>query len=252
MTGNRAGDERNYRGEGPGQALQGLTAASVSLNRLLGDLDPAGWARCGVGSDGAERSVLDLARRAAHELVHHEVDIERGAAHLPGPTPTGIELAICDDAAPLARVHHATVQAAYTGFFPAGSPPPKLDDLVHEWGARLVDPTAVAIVAIGPEGPIGTVLVRQDPDIDGEAQLVGLHVMPGRQGQGTGGALHDVATRLLAASGWRTVGLWVIAANRRARDFYERRGWVERSGIELHYQGVVEVRYALDLNSEAR
>jgi hypothetical protein len=43
----------------------------------LRDLDDAAWGRVGIGSEGDERTVLVLARRAAHEVVHHLMDVER-------------------------------------------------------------------------------------------------------------------------------------------------------------------------------
>jgi hypothetical protein len=40
-------------------------------------LDADAWSRVAIGSDAGARTVLDLARRAAHEAHHHALDIRR-------------------------------------------------------------------------------------------------------------------------------------------------------------------------------
>jgi hypothetical protein len=47
-------------------------------------LDTDQWARVAIGSDGDERTVLTLARRAAHEAHHHALDIRRVLAAVDG------------------------------------------------------------------------------------------------------------------------------------------------------------------------
>jgi len=66
-------------------------------------------------------------------------------------------------------------------------------------------------------------------------------------GKRVGSALHDAALAVLAEEGYRTAGLWVIAANERARRMYERRGWVLCPGAGQQSYGVTEVRYRRDL-----
>jgi GNAT superfamily N-acetyltransferase len=68
-------------------------------------------------------------------------------------------------------------------------------------------------------------MTRTDPKF-GEGEIVGLHVLPSEWGQRIGSALHDAALAMLSGEGHRTAGLWVIAANQRARRMYERRGWL--------------------------
>ena len=154
---------------------------------------------------------------------------------------SALVVARCFDAAVLASLHVATVTVAYRSFFP-GSPPPAIDDIRAMWEARLSDPTAVAFAALFDGRPVGSVMVRADPSFP-EGQLVGLHVLPGEWGHGTGGLLHDYALGALLDAGFHTAGLWVLAANERARRMYERRGWVLRPGVETAPDGVLEVRY---------
>lgn len=53
--------------------------------------------------------------------------------------------------------------------------------------------------------------------------LHGFYVVPERWGTGVAEALHDAALAPLAC---KEVKLWVLEDNRRARRFYEKRGWV--------------------------
>ena len=73
-------DERRYADEDPTAVALALTRASENLADRLEGLDDDGWSRVGVGSDGGERTVLVLARRAVHESVHHLYDIRLQAA----------------------------------------------------------------------------------------------------------------------------------------------------------------------------
>jgi ribosomal protein S18 acetylase RimI-like enzyme len=160
-------------------------------------------------------------------------------------TVTGLVIAPCADAGVIAALHHAAVTFAYRGFFP-DSPPPTAADLRAIWVTRLADPTAAVLLASRDGQPAGSVMARADPGF-GEGQIAGLHVLPSQWGQGVGGALHDAALTVLAAAGHRTAGLWVIAANQRARRMYERRGWVLLPGVEQEDYGVTEVRYRREL-----
>ena len=59
-----------------------LVDADTAMRRLalrLELLDAKQWLDVGIGSDGDERTVLDIARRAVHELRHHVMDIRRQA-----------------------------------------------------------------------------------------------------------------------------------------------------------------------------
>lgn len=158
---------------------------------------------------------------------------------------TGIAVAACADAAVIAALHRATITVAYRGYFP-GSPPPTIAELEALWAARLADPTAVALVARHDGRPVGSVMACADPEF-AEGEIVGLHVLPAVWGMRIGSALHDAALGVLSERGYLTAGLWVIAANDRARRMYERRGWIVRQGVERDPYGVTEVRYRKDL-----
>jgi len=158
---------------------------------------------------------------------------------------TDIAVTVCADAAVIAALHRATITVAYSGYFPH-SEPPTLAELEALWATRLADPTAVALVARCDGSPVGSVMASADREF-AEGHIAGLHVLPAVWGMGVGSSLHDAALMLLSEAGHHTAGLWVIAANNRARRMYERRGWVLRQGVEQDPYGVLEVRYQREL-----
>jgi len=72
-----AAERDAYNAEVVVYSLEGLTAVGDRLSGRLRDLADDDWDRVGIGSEGGERTVLVLARRAAHEVVHHLMDVER-------------------------------------------------------------------------------------------------------------------------------------------------------------------------------
>ncbi|MET1000886.1 MAG: DinB family protein [Acidimicrobiia bacterium] len=70
----------DYNGEEPNTAIAGLRSAANAVSDLLDGLTPALWDRVAIGSEGDERTVLALARRAAHETRHHAGDVRRSLA----------------------------------------------------------------------------------------------------------------------------------------------------------------------------
>jgi hypothetical protein len=74
--------------ESPGrEAVDEVAAvgrAARSLGHRLVGLTADDWETCGVGGNGGPRRVIDLARRAAHEVAHHQFDVLRAAPRGPG------------------------------------------------------------------------------------------------------------------------------------------------------------------------
>jgi ribosomal protein S18 acetylase RimI-like enzyme len=82
------------------------------------------------------------------------------------------------------------------------------------------------------------------------AEIYSIYVGPDHWSTGAGRALMDEALARLAAAGARTVMLWVLADNPRARRFYERAGFAADGGEKTEdYSGtsVLEVRYRREL-----
>ena len=74
--------ERNYNGADPAEAAAQVAAAADACAALVDNLDAADWQRVGIGSAGDERTVMELARRAAHDAHHHLLDIGRVMRHV--------------------------------------------------------------------------------------------------------------------------------------------------------------------------
>ena len=68
---------RGYNAEDPADVAAALTTRATALADRLDGLDASQWARMGIGSEGDERTVAVLARRAAPEAHHHMLDVGR-------------------------------------------------------------------------------------------------------------------------------------------------------------------------------
>jgi DinB superfamily len=67
----------NYRDENPARVLATVETTITAADTHLRSLQRDQWNRIGIGSSGEERTVLALARRMAHEIQHHLLDIDR-------------------------------------------------------------------------------------------------------------------------------------------------------------------------------
>ncbi len=91
--------------------------------------------------------------------------------------------------------------------------------------------------------------------LDGEDGLVGelyaLYVRPARWSTGTGWALMERVLAKTSRAGYRSITLWVLRDNLRARRFYERAGFAPDGATNVlkSLGGVTEVRYRRTLDS---
>ncbi|MFJ8404122.1 GNAT family N-acetyltransferase [Streptomyces microflavus] len=115
-------------------------------------------------------------------------------------------------------------------------------NLVAEEVEEAEDGVVVGWAALGPS--------REEDREPGDGELLALYAAPDRIGAGVGKAL---ILQTLAAARERPYSrlvLWVIAANARARDFYERGGFVA-DGVSAQWPvngtTVHEVRYSRKL-----
>jgi ribosomal protein S18 acetylase RimI-like enzyme len=130
----------------------------------------------------------------------------------------------------VAVVHVRTWQVCYAGIIPddylaaldpAVSAKRRRANLGMPGTATLVavvDGEIVGFAAFGPYRPTG------DDSDPGRAELYALYVHPDHWGTGAGRALMTAAKAAMVAAGWTEMRLWVLAANERARRFYERAG----------------------------
>ncbi len=78
----QAAEDRRYNEDDPATVAEALAKAGREMATRLDGLDESQWRRVGIGSEGDERTVLDLARRAAHEGHHHMLDVGRVLRHV--------------------------------------------------------------------------------------------------------------------------------------------------------------------------
>lgn len=170
--------------------------------------------------------------------------------------------ATLEDATALAHVHVAAWRAAYRGVMTDAF----LDGLeVRQWAERWREtlggtrgpehaPETVLVVEIEGGPPVGFAVTGPERQLSplskARGELWAINIAPEAWGQGLGRLLLRAAEQALADAGHREAILWVVAANPRARRFYEQAGWYAdgaekrdaRLGFEVH-----EVRYARGL-----
>jgi ribosomal protein S18 acetylase RimI-like enzyme len=163
-----------------------------------------------------------------------------------------------DDAYGLALSHVRTWRAAYAHVIPIERlDAVDVDARAEQRRAWLsgegIDPRIRTIVADLDGEIVGhsTFGPRRDgPDTLDDAEIYSIYVSPEHWSTGTGRALMDEALARLRASGVRTVRLWVLDDNPRARRFYERAGFAtdgEAKTDDFLGVAVAEVRYARTL-----
>ena len=163
-----------------------------------------------------------------------------------------IRLATESDIAALARVHVASWQAVYRGIMPDSV----LDGLTQtqfeaSWRERMTITSRTNLVCERGHTVVGFAAFGSTRDRDQDpaitAELYAIYVESAYWSQGCGHALWQRVQEALMASTYELATLWVLAANVRARRFYEREGFTleegmskveERAGVKLP-----EVRY---------
>jgi len=117
----------------------------------------------------------------------------------------------------LAGLHLRVAAVAYDHVFPPEAPAPSVDEVASEWSFRLDpgrDRRTEVFVALDAAEVIGVVVAEADPSAERLGRLSRLYVDDRWWGRGVGTRLYEAAATL-----------WVLEANWRARDWYERLGW---------------------------
>ena len=109
------------------------------------------------------------------------------------------------------------------------------------WGAAVDDPLKRTLIAVSGDEPVGAACVYDE-------WLDGLYVVPEHWGTGLAGELHDRALDAARELGSERCHLWVLEDNRRARRFYERRGWRENGTTRVveFPPNPLDIGYSLD------
>jgi GNAT superfamily N-acetyltransferase len=156
------------------------------------------------------------ANRAPGETADEIVARLRGDAVLRAARPEDVESAF--------EVQRAASLAALGHIYPPDRYPFPDDAIRERWNEAVGDDNGKVLVAERGDRIVGVAAAK-------DGWLNGLYVVPEEWGNGVADRLHDEALRALAAAGAATAHLWVLEDNRRARRFYERRGW-RRDGTD--------------------
>ncbi len=158
------------------------------------------------------------------------------------------------DAATVGRIHVESWNVAYRGIMP--------DDVIARtdltyrtkfWEERIADPEWPVYLMEEAGKPVAFCQMIPTKDADDDPTRVGhitsLHVLPQLRGRGHGRVLMDHVLAEFRRRKFAEVTLWVLEANRKAREFYETYGFALDGGTRTYPKtGVPEVRYRIRLS----
>lgn len=153
----------------------------------------------------------------------------------------------------VSRIYEESWKFAYRGIIPQSY----LDGIpAGLWARSLDQPGRDHLVVLEDGGPIGTASTGPSrwPDYPEDGEIVSLYLLPAYIGRGYGKALLAAAVRVLEAQGYRSILLWVLAENRRARAFYERAGFHMNGAVMKSVFGgkrVEELLYRRQISCDA-
>jgi GNAT superfamily N-acetyltransferase len=147
-----------------------------------------------------------------------------------------------DEASTLAAIQRDASLAALAHIFPPELYPYPLDDVTQRWLDSLANEEITVLVAEEDGSAAGVAGCRRE-------WLDGLYVLPEWWSRGVGRSLQDEVLERLRAEGCERCHLWVLERNDRARQFYERLGWVENgdSRIVPFPPNPIDVGYSIAL-----
>ncbi len=162
---------------------------------------------------------------------------------MPGPGGQGrltvhLRPATASDVEAIAHVHRHSRAAYY------GTVADRDDGREQFWSGRVAEPGRRTAVADSPEGVAGFVSTVRVDDPVAALELTALYVLPDRFGEGVGSSLYDAFPDELREGEPGVLEVW--AGNRRALQFYVRRGWTPTPKTRPGPQGVDFVTYRLD------
>jgi ribosomal protein S18 acetylase RimI-like enzyme len=155
-----------------------------------------------------------------------------------------VRRAAVEDAVAIAQVSVASWRAAYDGIMPAAILAAlSVEELAQSWRQRLGDAANPAVTFVAEQAGhivgFASVGPARDDDLEeGVGELWAIYVDPTAWGTGAGDALWREALAALRALGLRTMVLWVLRDNHRARSFYQRRGFVLDGAEKTPAEGV--------------
>jgi GNAT superfamily N-acetyltransferase len=129
----------------------------------------------------------------------------------------------------VAELHVRSWQEAYDGLMPAdflAALEPRDRAGRYTFEDEEGPTTVLALDAEGALLGFATFGPSRDEDLPDLGEVIALYVDPARHRGGIGRLLMAEARRRLGAAGYTEAFLWVLDGNDRARQFYEREGWV--------------------------
>lgn len=152
-----------------------------------------------------------------------------------------------EDAAALARVRELSWRSAYDGLLsPALIEVATGPDGAERQRAFLTeDPARRALLAEDGDAAVGMAVYGPDRHPGGDAELYAIYVLPEHWSRNVGAPLMDRVLEGVRTGGHSRLALWVLAANLRARSFYERYGFAatDQKIIERFGHMTYDVRY---------
>lgn len=137
-----------------------------------------------------------------------------------------IRRARTDDAAGLSAVFDAAWREAYQGIIPGVALDRMMARRGPRWWRETVGRTRPLVVLEFGDAIVGYASYGRcrDRALQADGEVDELYLAPDYQGLGFGTRLFKAVRNDLGDRDVRRVGVWTLAENRRARDFYERLG----------------------------
>jgi len=162
---------------------------------------------------------------------------------LASPAGQVIRRATVRDVQELAKVNLDSWTEAYRHLLPAS----EIDSLTPEtlaesWHQHLTNPLPRSETWVVAQSDTVLAYSRFYPSIDSDddstkvATIGSIYVLPERWREGLGGSLISVVLEAIRDYGFTEATLHVLVANQRAREFYERDGWV----LDAEYADVTD------------
>jgi GNAT superfamily N-acetyltransferase len=123
-----------------------------------------------------------------------------------------------EDSELLFSMQRESALAGFAHIFPPDKYPFPDEAERSTWTELLRSSEALILVAEQDEQPVGLAVV-------GHEEVVRFFVVPECWGSEVADVLHDAVLHSFRKRGTSICRLWVLEENRRARRFYERRGW---------------------------
>jgi ribosomal protein S18 acetylase RimI-like enzyme len=154
------------------------------------------------------------------------------------------------DAAELGRVHVRSWRETYPGLLPQAALD-RMSPAIHARRFRhelmRARPGQVTLIAEDVGGAVGYTAgaVLNGEARGADAEVFTLYVLRAAQGAGVGRALLKASARVLRAEGAKSLMLFVLTRNERARGFYERLGGEAFAEVASHGwgEGLTETAY---------